>query len=301
MALSLVYSRAASTPVETFGGDTLAVGTWLYRHVPASEPDCGVVVEVGAAPGEHRAYDVFGGFKRLTNGRALVRWDGGTADPRPVEHIDDATLRGYREGNGLTGYFGLLAARFPSDEARAAFVAYRAEAPARRAEAARLVEEAKEQARREVGPWFADLEEAIGPREPAAPFCRGVSDVVEAKVIRRALKELVGVSARVNVRRYSMASGLSFAPPKGRDWTDDEARRIASVFPSLAWPTTRYDRDTREHVDGWRVSDDAHPSKREDRSDGMTDYYDPGGFRVANAHLLAVSAILSDEVQKANR
>lgn len=299
MSLTLAYSRA-SAPVETFGGTTLAVGTWLYSHVPASEPDCGVVVEVIGETGvTMRALDfATGGLRALPRTRAMVRWDGGTAAPRPVEHLTDATLNGYRESNGLTGYFGFLATRFPSDEARAAFVQYRSEAPARRAEEARRIEEAKDKARREIGPWFADLEDALGYR--SGNYAR-VSDVVEAKVIRRALRELVGVKAGVGVRRYSMASGLNFGPPKGHNWTDAEAQAIASVFPSLAWPTTRYDRETGEHRDGWRVDDSCHPSKREDRSDGMADYYDPGGFRVANAYLIQVSAILSEEIEKAAR
>lgn len=298
MSLTLAYSRAASSPVETFGGDTLAVGTWLYSHVPASEPDCGVVVSIESGTGP-QAYDVFGGMRALPRTRVMVRWNGGTSDPRVVEHISTDTLRKYSEYNGLTGYFGFLATVRPGIESREAFVKYRTEAPARRAEAVRLAAEESARLDCEVGPWFASLETVIAAHDPQVG--RGyVPDTVETKVIRRCLA-LVGVKARVTVRRYSMASGLDLAPAKGNEWTDADGAAIASIFPLMAWPHRYYDRDTGEHRDGWRVDNSIHPRATEDRSDLQSDYHCPGGFRVAPAYLLAVSAILSDEVQKASR
>lgn len=297
MSLSLAYSRASS-PVETFGGSTLAVGTWLYHQPPGGYSDAVVVVAIEGNTGP-QAYSVLGGMRALPRTRITIRKDGGVGDTRVVEHIDDASLRRMVPGN-YREHFGYLEAVKADPEIRVLFVARCQAEPARRTEEARRVEEAKEAARREIGPWFADLEDAMAHHDRAVG--RGyVPDTVEAKVIRRALRELVGIKAGVGVRRYSMASGLNFGPPKGHEWTDAEAAAIASVFPSLAWPHRYYDRDTGEHRDGWRVDDSCHPSKREDRSDGMTDYYDPGGFRVANAHLLAVSAILSDEIEKATR
>jgi hypothetical protein len=298
MAATVTVLRPAPSP-RTYSGDVFAVGTWIYSGSRYGDT-CGVIVSIESTPADGQAYDLdLRTLERrpLPRTLAMVRWDGGVSEPRPVSHIDTCTLRAYDPNDGRTGSYGFLAAILPDDEARAAFVARCQEAPARRAEEERVKAEEAARMDREVGLYFADLEDAIGAdnRDDSAY----VTDTMEAKVIRRALKELVGVSARVTVRRYSMASGLNFGPPKGHDWTDDEAARIASVFPGLAWPSTVYDRQTGESREGWRVDDSCHPSKRDDRSDGMTDYYDPGGFRVAPAYLLAVSAILSDEVNKA--
>lgn len=300
MALSLVYSRAASTPVDTFDGDTLAVGTWLYLHGPGGTPDCGVVVEVGEDPPDHVVYDLSfttGRGRCCPRTRALVRWDGGTADPRWESHIDTATLEGYNESNGLTGYHGFLAARFPDYATRAAFVAHRREAPARRAEEAQRIEDEREADRRNIGPWFRDLTDAIGERDGGGGY---VPDTIEAKVIRRAVREIAGVKIKVTVRRYSMASGLEF---NGR-FSEDEAERINAIFPGIV---TRYERRTSDdwndpaRVVTFEACGGLYPRAREDRSDLQSDYHAPGGFRVANAHLIAVSAILSDEVNKASR
>lgn len=272
--------------VEVFGGDDLRPGAWLYSHVPASESDALLVVQVEGDDGPV-AYDVLGGFRPLPRTRVLVRCDGGEGRERWIEHLSTDSLRAYREHNGLTGYFGFLAEVYTDTHTRAAFVERCRQAPARREQARFDAEAEVERLRVEVGPWFADLEDVISGRIP---------DTVEAKVIRRCLREIVGVTARVTVRRYSMASGLDLRPPKGRDgWADVEGARIAALFPGLAWASRHYDRDTGQHRDGWRVDDSAHPHAREDRSDSMSDYHCPGGFRVGPAFLLDVCRILAEE------
>jgi hypothetical protein len=148
-----------------------------------------------------------------------------------------------------------------------------------------LVEEERERLRIEVGPWFADVQ---------APIAGDLRDVDQAKILRRCLRECVGVKASITVRRYSMASGLSLAPAGSDRWTDEEARRIASIFPGLAWPTSRYDRETGESREVWCVDSSMYPRAHEDRSDSMSDYHCPGGFRVAPAFLMDVSRIIGD-------
>ena len=286
----------ASVRCPDFGGLDLAVGTWLYKQTPGGFSDAVQVVSIEGNVGP-QSYDLIGGMRPLPRTRVTVRLDGGAGDLRVVEHLDAASLRRFVVGN-YREHYGYLAAVFTDAEHRAAYVARCQEEPARRVEAARAIEEEKERARVEVGPWFADLEDAIGPRDGSYA---SVSDVVEAKVLRRALRELAGVKARVTVRRYSMASGLSLAPGAGSEWSERDAQAIARMFPGLAWETTRYDRETGENVTYTRVSDDAHPHKREDRSDLQSDYHDHGGFRVAPVYLLAVSAILSEEIEKATR
>ena len=300
MAATILAFPAAHSRADDFGGDSLQVGTWLYLHGPGGVPDCGVVVEVGEDPADHVVYDLSfttGRGRRCPRTRALVRWDGGERAPCWEDHLDTATLEGYNESNGLTGYHGFLAARFPDYATRAAFVAHRREAPARRAEEARQIEEQKEADRREIGPWFRDLTDAIGERDSHGGY---VPDTIEAKVIRRAVREIAGVKIKVTVRRYSMASGLEF---NGR-FSEDEAERINGIFPGIV---TRYERRTSDdwsdpaRVVTFEACGGLYPRAREDQSDLHSDYHAPGGFRVANAHLIAVSAILSDEVQKASR
>lgn len=144
----------------------------------------------------------------------------------------------------------------------------------------------------DAAPWFRDLEDGLtggtGDRIP---------DTVEAKAIRRFLAS-VGVKATVRVRRYSMASGLDFGPGYVGEWTDADAGVIARVFPGVAIRRSYYDHDTGENVERWSVDGSLYPHKRADASDLMSDYHDPGGFRVAPEYVLAASVLLSEELEK---
>ena len=137
-----------------------------------------------------------------------------------------------------------------------------------------------------IGPWFADVACAISGERYS------MADTLEAKIIRRCLRELAGVTASVRVRRYSMASGLDLSTGTGERFTDAQAARIAAVFPFVAWAHDRRD-DDGVIVSRWTVADGIYPHARADKSDLQSDYHSPGGFRVANAYLLQVSAIVS--------
>ncbi len=262
----------------------LAPGVWLYSHVPASRSDALLVVRVETDSGAAK-YSILGGMRRLAPTRVFVRDDGGMGRERIVEHLTTESLRGYRESNGMTGYYGFLSDVYSDEGRRAEFIARCAAEPAYRAAEAKRQAEESERVRREVGPWFADVMGVIAP---------GIADTVQAKVLRRCLKELVGVSAKVTVRRYSMASGLNFGP-RADAWTDADRAAILSIFPMLAWQTTRYDRESGTSCPWIQVSDDAHPRAHEDKSDHQSDYFDNGGFRIAPEYLLEVSRILGEE------
>ena len=123
----------------------------------------------------------------------------------------------------------------------------------------------------EIGPWYADLECLVtGDKYADLP------DTTQAKILRALLRE-AGVKARINVRRYSMASGLSLSPPSGSEWSDRDAEIVASVLPGVAY--------IREYRDGarWCVDCSLYPRDRHDRSDLQSDYHAPGGFRVSLA------------------
>ena len=289
----LAFPGCALPEVETFGGTTLTVGTWLYHQPPGGYSDAVLVVAVEGNTGPV-AYSLTGGMRALPRTRVTVRKNGGAGETRVYEHIDDASLRRLVPGN-YREHFGYLELVMPDPEHRAAFVARCAEEPRRRAEEARRIEEAKEQDRRNIGPWFADLEAAHAPcdRNHGTGY---VPDTIEAKVIRRALRELAGVKVTVKVRRYSMASGLDF----GGDFTEDEAARVNAVFPGCA--VSRNYRDFETNQPGpttWEACGSLHPRAREDQSDYRSDYHSPGGFRVANAYLIDVSRILSEEIERA--
>lgn len=282
------FARASAPDAEI---PELRPGVWLYSAVPASEADALLVLRIEGDVGG-QVYSVIGGMRALPRTRVLVRADGGAGAERWIEHVSTESLRGYRMHNGLTGYYGFLSDIFASAEHRAAFIASRAKRPAERAEEARRAEEERARVEREMGPWFTDVVGVVaGDRYLGRPAF--------ARIVRRALRELVGVKVSATCPNYSMARGVEIRPPKGSDgFTDDEAARIASVFPLMAWQRSRYDHEAGMHRDVWVVEDRIHPTAREDRSDGMSDYYDPGGFRIAPAHLLAVSAIIAEEAAK---
>ena len=276
-----------------FGGLVLRPGTWLYHQPPGGYSDAVQVVRI-EDDGGPVAYSLSGGMRALPRTRLTLRRDGGAGVEYIAQHIDHASLTRMVQGN-YREHYGYLEAVMPDPERRAAFVARCAEEPARRAEEARRIEEAKEADRRNIGPWFADLEAAHAPcdRNHGTGY---VPDTIEAKVIRRALRELAGVKVTVKVRRYSMASGLDF----GGDFTEDEAARVNAVFPGCA--VSRNYRDFETNQPGpttWEACGSLHPRAREDQSDHRSDYHSPGGFRVANAYLIDVSRILSEEIERA--
>lgn len=290
-ATVIPFARAAAPATEAPELPVLRPGVWLYSAVPASEPDAVLVVRIEGDTGG-QVYSVLGGMRPLPRTRVLVRTDGGAGAERWLEHVSTESLRAYRMHNGLTGYYGFLDTVFPIASYRDAFIARRASRPVERMEEARRAEEERERQDREIGPWFTDVVSVVaGDRYLGRPTF--------ARIVRRALRELVGVKVSATCPNYSMARGVEIRPPKGSDgFTDSEAERIASVFPLVAWRRTRYDHETGESREVWVVEDRIHPTAREDRSDGMTDYYDPGGFRIAPAHLLAVSAIIAEEAAK---
>lgn len=254
------------------------VGLWLYVQHPAGSPDAVVLTR--------RTVDAWGTYWiGLTDG-------GAGPETRFPEHaLAHTRLSALRVGNYLE-QVGYLETVLPDEDRRAAFVNACRQRPAEREEAARLAAEESARVDREVGPWFRDVEDGLtggtGDRIP---------DTVEAKVIRRFLAS-VGVKATVRVRRYSMASGLDFGPGYAGEWTDADAEVIARVFPGEASRRSVYDRDTGENVERWSVSRSLYPHKRADASDLMSDYHDPGGFRVAPEYVLAVSLLLSEELEK---
>lgn len=153
----------------------------------------------------------------------------------------------------------------------------------------RLVTAAPEAPAEDV--WFADLEAGL----TGGAYVR---DTVQAKALRRCFRELAGVKASVTVKRYSMATGLDLRGPYGV-WTDDEAQRIATVFPSLVSTDGRFNEARGCYALVYRVADWIHPSRRDDGTDLQADHFDPGGFTVAAEHLLAVAAIVSEEIERA--
>lgn len=279
-----------------FGGLVLRPGTWLYHQPPGGYSDAVQVVRI-EDDGGPVAYSLSGGMRALPRTRLTLRRDGGAGVEYIAQHIDHASLTRMVQGN-YREHYGYLEAVMPDPERRAAFVARCAEEPARRAEEARRIEEAKEADRRNIGPWFADLEAAHAPcdRNHGTGY---VSDTIEAKVIRRALRELAGVKVKVGVRRYSMASGLAF----GGRYSEEDAARVNAIFPGIIerreyrTNSNDYNDPAREVV--WEGCSGLHPRAREDQSDYRSDYHSPGGFRVANAYLLDVSRILSEEIERA--
>lgn len=253
-------------------------GLWLYVQHPGGAPDAVVLVR--------RVEDRWGAhWIGLTDG-------GAGRETRIEEHaLDHARLSALRVGNYLE-QLGYLDTVQPDAERREAFVASCRQRPAEREAAALRAREEAARVEREVGPWFRDIEDGLtggtGDRIP---------DTVEAKAIRRFLAS-VGVRAAVRVRRYSMASGLDFGPGYAGEWTDTDAEIIARVFPGVASRRSHYDRETGENVDRWSVDGSIYPHKRADGSDLQSDYHDPGGFRVAPAYVLALSVILSEEIEK---
>lgn len=256
-----------------------APGLWLYVQHPGGAPNAVVLTR--------RVVDAWGAhWIGLTDG-------GAGRETRLDEHaLDHARLSALRPGNYLE-QLGYLDTVIPDEERRTAFVESCRQRPAEREEAARLAAEESARVDREVGPWFRDIEDGLtggtGDR---------LADTVEAKAIRRFLAS-VGVKATVRVRRYSMASGLDFGPGYSGGWTDADAAAIARVFPGEASRRSYYDRETGEHSERWSVSSSLYPHKRADASDLQSDYHDPGGFRVAPEYVLALSVILSEEIEKA--
>jgi len=140
------------------------------------------------------------------------------------------------------------------------------------AEARRAAEET-----RKVGPWFADvMAEAVKEAGWGESY---VPDTVEAAVVRKVLAKY-GIKASIKVRRYSMASGLDVS-----ELDEQDAKDAASIFPY----TER----------AFRFGTGIYPHKREDQSDPYTDYFDPGGFRVAPQYVPVVKQIAVEELRKA--
>ena len=146
-------------------------------------------------------------------------------------------------------------------------------------------EKEREAAISQKTPWLADVLSAVGKSR----------DTTDAKILRRYLKNH-GISASITVRRYSMASGLDFKRAGGGEWTDDEARAIARLLIGQVRESSyRREGSTSSYI----VDDSIYPRKHQDRSDLMSDYYDPGGVRVPAENVGVIQQIAVEEMDKA--
>lgn len=166
---------------------------------------------------------------------------------------------------------GYLERVFPDAAQRGHFVESARLTPAREQAAHDAEERRKQEALSKHGPWFADVAADAG-REAG----RTLSYVGAGWVLKKVLAKH-GVAVKTGQRHYSMASGMDFHHAVG------DAAKINRIFPYLA---------------SERGNDSAHPFAHEDRSDSMSDYYSPGGFRVAPVYVADVKKAILAEIEK---
>jgi hypothetical protein len=224
----------------------------------------------GQFPGSHDAdaiqlvaQDEHGGWKALRHG-------GVTPYHISKPRLRDLEGKPLVPGNYLK-QLGYLEHVFPDVAQRSHFVASAQRTPAREQAARDAEERRKQEALSKHGPWFADVAGEVG-REAG-----GTLSYVGAGWVLKKVLAKHGVTVKTGQRHYSMASGMDFSHAR------EDAARINKVFPYLA---------------SERGNDSAHPFAHEDRSDSMTDYYSPGGFRVAPAYVAEVKKAILAEIEK---
>lgn len=271
-----------------FGGRVIEPGTWIWYTGPAGP----------ARPG----------FIESADGNYLmIRWARDLDDPTaPAKGMPRSMLMpfGYLQDHPETRNHGSRMFFFedwePDQARRAARVqAERERGPIEKAEAAAAVIAAAEEetaAARDVGPYYADLVERVvnlkGGSRDKRMSNYNLDDTTDAKILRQLLKEAVGVTASITVRRYSMATGMNFGPPKGHKWTEAEARKIAAVLPLQV-----HDRTTHEGEKWIDVGTSIYPHAKEDRSDFQSDYHSPGGPRIATAYVPLAMKLIAKAAQ----
>lgn len=123
----------------------------------------------------------------------------------------------------------------------------------------------------DLGWWMVDL---LTPLLVEGADYQTVPDTLQTKILRT-FYAAYGVKVRANVRRYSMASGVSLTVANGHD-----AEVVGRVTPGQA-TLRRWLDDNLDSQEVWVADDSVHMLKKESGTDWQTDYYDPGGTVVA--------------------